>query len=116
MKFSKFKLKYIIQNQKKSQNIQKQFLKWGLNKRLTYRYSLSKTVYDIDKNLESLFNVLKKKRDRNSSIKFLIKIKCYRGSRHRKFLPCRGQRTHTNAKTNKKFRYGYSRQKTTDKN
>lgn len=109
MKFSKFKLKYIIQNQRKIRNIVNQFSKAGLNKRLTYRYSPSKIVYDIDKTLEPLFNVSKKRRDRNNRIKFLIKIKSYRGSRHRKFLPCRGQRTHTNAKTKKKFRYGYSR-------
>lgn len=32
-------------------------------------------------------------------IKRLEEIKCYRGSRHRKKLPCRGQRTHTNSRT-----------------
>ena len=35
------------------------------------------------------------------NIKFLIDIGCYRGLRHRKKLPVRGQRTHTNAKTRK---------------
>ena len=34
-------------------------------------------------------------------IKRLMDIRCYRGLRHRKSLPCRGQRTHTNARTRK---------------
>lgn len=111
MKFSKFKLKYILQNQRKIVNIKKQFSKFGINKRLSYSYSPQKIVYDLDKTLEPLFNVSKKKRERNSNVKFLIKIRSYRGSRHKRGLPSRGQRTHTNAKTSKKFRYDYSRQK-----
>jgi small subunit ribosomal protein S13 len=35
------------------------------------------------------------------NIKRLIDIGCYRGLRHRKGLPVRGQRTHTNARTHK---------------
>lgn len=34
-------------------------------------------------------------------IKRLMDIGCFRGLRHRKGLPCRGQRTHTNARTRK---------------
>ena len=34
-------------------------------------------------------------------IKRLSEIGCYRGMRHRKGLPCRGQRTRTNARTRK---------------
>ena len=34
-------------------------------------------------------------------IKRLIEIDCYRGQRHRKGLPVRGQRTKTNARTRK---------------
>ena len=34
-------------------------------------------------------------------IKRLTEIQCYRGVRHRKGLPCRGQRTKTNARTSK---------------
>ena len=34
-------------------------------------------------------------------IKRLMEIGCYRGLRHRKGLPVRGQRTHTNARTRK---------------
>ncbi|UWI83150.1 30S ribosomal protein S13 [Wolbachia endosymbiont of Howardula sp.] len=36
-----------------------------------------------------------------TDIKSLIDLGCYRGLRHRKSLPVRGQRTHTNAKTRK---------------
>ena len=32
-------------------------------------------------------------------IKRLMEINCYRGIRHKRRLPCRGQRTHTNART-----------------
>ena len=32
-------------------------------------------------------------------IKRLMEISCYRGIRHKRNLPCRGQRTHTNART-----------------
>lgn len=37
----------------------------------------------------------------NMNIKRLMDIGCYRGLRHRRGLPVRGQRTHTNARTKK---------------
>ncbi len=40
------------------------------------------------------------------SIKRLMDLGCYRGLRHRKSLPVRGQRTHTNARTRKGPRKG----------
>lgn len=40
-------------------------------------------------------------RDVSQNIKRLMEIGCYRGLRHRKGLPVRGQRTHTNARTRK---------------
>lgn len=33
------------------------------------------------------------------NVKRLMEINCYRGIRHKRRLPCRGQRTHTNART-----------------
>jgi len=39
-------------------------------------------------------------------VKMLMDIGCYRGLRHRKNLPVRGQRTHTNARTRKGPRKG----------
>ncbi|MBO4792140.1 MAG: 30S ribosomal protein S13 [Clostridia bacterium] len=41
------------------------------------------------------------RRDVNLNIKRLVEINCYRGIRHRKGLPVRGQRTKTNARTRK---------------
>ena len=41
------------------------------------------------------------RRDVSLNIKRLMDLGCYRGLRHRKGLPVRGQRTHTNARTRK---------------
>ena len=41
------------------------------------------------------------RRDTQLAIKRLIDLNSYRGSRHRRNLPVRGQRTHTNARTRK---------------
>ena len=41
------------------------------------------------------------RRDHAMNIKRLVEINCYRGIRHRKGLPVRGQRTKTNARTRK---------------
>jgi len=41
------------------------------------------------------------RREIQMNIKRLMDIRSYRGSRHLKGLPCRGQRTHTNARTRK---------------
>ena len=41
------------------------------------------------------------RREQAMNIKRLMDLGCYRGLRHRKGLPVRGQRTHTNARTRK---------------
>ena len=41
------------------------------------------------------------RRETSLNIKRLMDLGCYRGLRHRKGLPVRGQRTHTNARTRK---------------
>lgn len=41
------------------------------------------------------------RRDVQMSVKRLMDLGCYRGLRHRRGLPVRGQRTHTNARTRK---------------
>ena len=46
------------------------------------------------------------RKDVQMHIKRLIDIQSYRGSRHRRSLPVRGQRTHTNARTRKGPRKG----------
>ena len=52
----------------------------------------------IDKNLHVEGDL---RREVSQNIKRLMEIGCYRGLRHRKGLPVRGQRTHTNARTRK---------------
>ena len=42
-----------------------------------------------------------RRRSVSQNIKMLMDIGCYRGLRHRRGLPVRGQRTHTNARTRK---------------
>lgn len=41
------------------------------------------------------------RRERSQSVKRLMEIGCYRGLRHRRGMPVRGQRTKTNARTRK---------------
>jgi small subunit ribosomal protein S13 len=69
----------------------------------------NKKVKDLDDNeLEKLRDEIVKytvegdlRREVSMSIKRLMDLGCYRGMRHRKGLPCRGQRTRTNARTRK---------------
>jgi small subunit ribosomal protein S13 len=49
------------------------------------------------------------RRETAVNIKRLMDLACYRGLRHRKGLPVRGQRTHTNARTRKGPRKGQLR-------
>ncbi len=51
------------------------------------------------------------RRDVNQNIRRLIDIGCYRGTRHRKSLPVRGQRTKTNARAKRGRRMAISRKK-----
>ncbi|MBU1701397.1 MAG: 30S ribosomal protein S13 [Candidatus Eisenbacteria bacterium] len=44
--------------------------------------------------------------EKGMNVKRLMDIGCYRGIRHRRGLPCRGQRTHTNSRTRKGPRKG----------
>jgi small subunit ribosomal protein S13 len=52
----------------------------------------------IDKNLQIEGDL---RREVSQNVKRLMEIGSYRGLRHRKGLPVRGQRTHTNARTRK---------------
>jgi small subunit ribosomal protein S13 len=72
--------------------------------------SLSKRVSQLnDAEVAQLREIIDKnyavegdlKREVSMNIKQLVDIGCYRGIRHRKRLPVRGQRTHTNARTRK---------------
>ena len=63
------------------------------------------TEDDVRKLREGIEQTLKVegdlRREVSMSIKRLMDLGCYRGLRHRKGLPVRGQRTHTNARTRK---------------
>ena len=57
---------------------------------------------EIRKVIDSKYTVEGELRtDTSMNIKRLMDLGCYRGLRHRKSLPCRGQRTSTNARTRK---------------
>ena len=59
-------------------------------------------VAKIEKYIEANFKVEGElRREIKENIKRLIRIQCYRGIRHQKGLPVRGQRTRTNARTRK---------------
>lgn len=70
----------------------------------------SKRVSELqDKDIEKISSFIRQnysiegelRKEVAMNIKFLVEMGCYRGVRHRKGLPVRGQRTHTNAKTRK---------------
>ena len=69
----------------------------------------SKKIKDLsDTDMDRLRDVIGKftvegdlRREVTMNIKRLMDLGCYRGLRHRKGLPCRGQRTKTNARTRK---------------
>lgn len=52
-----------------------------------------------------------RRREVSMDIKRLMDLGCYRGRRHRMGLPCRGQKTKTNARTRKGPRRGAARRK-----
>jgi small subunit ribosomal protein S13 len=54
------------------------------------------------------------RREVSLNIKRLMDLGCFRGLRHRKSLPVRGQRTHTNARTRKGPRKGQMIKKKTE--
>ena len=74
------------------------------------RVDPDKRVKDLkDEDVSSISSIIQKtckiegdlRREISANIKRLIDIGSYRGMRHRKNLPVRGQRTHTNARTRK---------------
>jgi small subunit ribosomal protein S13 len=77
---------------------------------------LAKRTDDLDENeSRRLREVIEQKqikvegdlrREVSMNIKRLMDLGCFRGLRHRKSLPVRGQRTHTNARTRKGPRKG----------
>src|SRR3954468_21772021 len=95
---------------------------YGIGKRTASRVlekakvSPDKRSDDLDENdmraIRDVFETLGIKvegdlrREVSMNIKRLMDLGCYRGLRHRKGLPVRGQRTHTNSRTRKRPRKG----------
>lgn len=79
--------------------------KYGLNTNFVEKKYKKKHLVLIKQNIRK--GVFDKKLTENvkNNIKFLIKIKTYKGTRHKLKYPVRGQRTHTNGKTTKKIKY-----------
>ncbi len=76
---------------------------YGLNTRSSFTYIPGLVLDSLQLGLQELFiDVVTRKRELRKRIQHLQTIKTYKGIRHRKGLPVRGQRTHTNAKTRKK--------------
>jgi small subunit ribosomal protein S13 len=81
------------------------FKKLGLNNRINPKTFKRKQINEINKNSLNTFSGKKLKENKKNIILFLSKNKTYKGIRHKLKYPARGQRTHTNAKTKKKFKY-----------
>ena len=75
------------------------------------KVSFDKRAKDLtDKEIHDITSVIQKsgiraegdvRREVQQNIRRLIDVRCYRGQRHVRGLPVRGQRTHTNARTRK---------------
>lgn len=74
----------------------------GVNPDTRVRDLTEEEVVKLRDNIDANYTVEGDLRRENSqNIKRLMEIGCYRGLRHRRGLPVRGQRTHTNARTRK---------------
>ena len=74
----------------------------GINPTMKADELTEEQVNEIRKIIDSKYKVEGELRaDTSINIKRLMDLGCYRGLRHRKSLPCRGQRTSTNARTRK---------------
>lgn len=74
----------------------------GVNPDIRTQDLSDEDVNRLRREIESKFKVEGALRTETSmNVKRLMDIGCYRGLRHRRGLPVRGQRTHTNARTHK---------------
>jgi small subunit ribosomal protein S13 len=80
-------------------------LNLGINTKTRVKVLKQKIHNELNKKINSKFIINKKLKEKiNNNISFLIKNKSYKGIRHKLKYPVRGQRTHTNAKTQKKIK------------
>lgn len=76
----------------------------GLGKNIRVNQLTNIQIYEISKHIEEHYLVGSDlRKDIRYFLQKLKSLKCYRGIRHTMKLPVRGQRTHTNAKTQKRI-------------
>lgn len=100
----KKKISFIKASQFTSSTVKSLCKKKGLNVRSPFSHIPKSTLTILTRKLKKLFNLVILKRQIKKRVQHLQNIKTYKGLRHRKGLPVRGQRTHTNAKTQKALR------------
>jgi small subunit ribosomal protein S13 len=91
------------QDFKVKKNIQ-QYLrkKYGYNNRLNIYFIKTKHTNKLERMLRRKVTVYNNKRKVRMYLKFIRDLNSYKSHRYRRLLPVRGQRTKTNAKTNRK--------------
>ena len=89
-------------NKKKIKNLCCRFGLNPMNKNLTIK---KKNIALVAKNFKMKKYGKNLKLQNKKVIRFLYQIRAYRGIRHKLKLPSRGQRTKTNAKTKKRFKF-----------
>ena len=78
--------------------------KVGINCRLKKLFVKETHLNKSKKLILAIKTEKKLKVETKESINYLKKLKSFKGIRHKLGYPCRGQRTHTNAKTAKKIK------------
>lgn len=74
----------------------------GYNLRLNIGFIRTSDTNQLENLLRTRLAITNRKRKALQQLKFIKELNSYRSNRHRRFLPARGQRTKTNAKTNRK--------------
>jgi small subunit ribosomal protein S13 len=86
-------------------SVKKAFKKFGVNLRIKISFLKRKHKASLNKSWLLLKTNNSLKKQTKQCVAFFIKIKHFKGFRHKFKYPCRGQRTRTNAKTRKKNQY-----------
>ncbi len=99
---------FLKSKQFRSPSVAKECHLQGLNVRVPFSFIPSSVLDVLSLKYASLLDKTITAQHVSKRIEYLKLIKTYRGIRHRKGLPVRGQRTHTNAKTVKKQKYRFA--------
>jgi ribosomal protein S13 len=101
---STIKKKFLLLKSKQftSDQVARESYLQGLNVKYPFTFIPKKVIKILFRKLKKTFDTVNLSRSIKKRIQYLQMIKTYKGIRHRKGLPVRGQRTHTNAKTRKK--------------